>query len=79
MNRTTKRTRRMKVYEQSGYKYKNTPTIMLKGFWLREFGFNEGTLIQVFCEDGKLIITRVAELPIDTESPVLKVAEPSCG
>lgn len=26
-----KKFRKMKVYEQSGYRYKSTPTIMLKG------------------------------------------------
>lgn len=29
--------RNMKVYEQSGYHYKATPTIMLKGQWLKAF------------------------------------------
>lgn len=42
-----KKCRNMKVYEQSGYHYKATPTITLKGFWLKEFGFSEGTQIQV--------------------------------
>ena len=28
-----KKIRNMKVYEQSGYHYKSTPTIMLKGQW----------------------------------------------
>lgn len=28
--------REMKVYEQSGYNYKPTPTIVLKGKWLEE-------------------------------------------
>ena len=37
--KTTKTTRNMKVLEQSGYKYKPTPAIMLKGQWLAEFGF----------------------------------------
>ncbi len=27
--------RSIKVYGQSGYKYQETPTIMLKGMWLR--------------------------------------------
>ena len=58
-----KNCRNMKVYEQSGYHYKSTPTIMLKGLWLKEFGFSEGTQIQVQCEDGKLIITK-AQKPI---------------
>lgn len=52
-----KKFRNMKVYEQSGYNYKSTPTIMLKGQWLKEVGFDCGTSITVTCEDGKLIIT----------------------
>ena len=52
-----KKCRNMKVYEQSGYNYKSTPTIMLKGQWLKEAGFDCGTSITVTCEDGKLIIT----------------------
>ena len=52
-----KKIRNMKVYEQSGYNYKSTPTIMLKGQWLKEAGFDCGTSITVTCEDGKLIIT----------------------
>ena len=52
-----KKNRNMKVYEQSGYNYKSTPTIMLKGQWLKEAGFDCGTSITVTCEDGKLIIT----------------------
>lgn len=49
--------RSMKVYGQSGYNYKTTPTIMLKGQWLKEMGFEIGKYVQVKCEDGKLIIT----------------------
>ena len=52
-----KEIRNMKVYDQSGYHYKSTPTIMLKGQWLKELGFDSGTSITVKCEDGKLIIT----------------------
>jgi len=32
--------RSIKVYGQSGYKYQETPTIMLKGMWLKELGFD---------------------------------------
>ena len=32
--------RSVKVYGQSGYKYRETPTIMLKGMWLKEAGFD---------------------------------------
>ena len=54
---TFKKFRKMKVYEASGYNYKRTPSIILKGDWLKETGFDVGGLIQVECEDGKLIIT----------------------
>lgn len=51
-----KKFRNMKVYEQSGYQYKSTPAIMLKGQWLREAGFDCGTSITVTCEEGSLVI-----------------------
>lgn len=57
-----KKERKMKVYAQSGYKYKNTATIILKGDWLEECGFEPGTEIKVECDDGKLVITKVEEL-----------------
>lgn len=52
-----KKFRKMKVYEASGYNYKRTPSIILKGDWLKETGFDVGGLIQVECENGKMIIT----------------------
>ena len=58
--RKNKEYRNMKVYEQSGYHYQATPTIMLKGQWLRELGFEEGTPIKVHCQDGVLTITKEA-------------------
>lgn len=53
--------RSVKVYGQSGYKYRETPMIMLKGLWLKEAGFDIGDYISVTCEDGKIIITQDAE------------------
>lgn len=53
--------RSMKVHAQSGYNYKATPTIILKGQWLQEMGFEIGDYISISCEDGKLIITPDAE------------------
>ena len=35
-----KKTRNMKVYGMSGYRYRSTPTIQLKGDWLKEIGFD---------------------------------------
>lgn len=54
--------REMKVYEQSGYNYQNTPTIVLKGKWLQELGFTMGDKVSVKCEDGRLTITKVDEI-----------------
>ena len=51
--------RNMKVYEMSGYNYKPTPTIVLKGQWLSQFGFSAGDNINVQCEDGRLTVTKV--------------------
>lgn len=51
-----KNVRNLKVYEQSGYNYKSTPAIMLKGLWLKELGFDSNTPIFVKCENGRLII-----------------------
>lgn len=61
------KTRTLRVYGTSGYRYKETPTIMLKGQWLKEFGFEAGQYFEVLCEDGKLTITK-ADAPKDVES-----------
>ena len=45
------------MYGTSGYSYKQTPTIMLKGEWLKELGFDIGDYMSVSCENGKLVIT----------------------
>jgi len=55
-----KNNRPMKVYETSGYQYKPTPTIILKGQWLEKFGFAIGEKIEVNCENGKLTVTKAA-------------------
>ena len=61
--------RSIKVYGQSGYRYRETPTIMLKGMWLKEAGFDIGDYISVTCEDGRLVITP------DTERAAIKARE----
>lgn len=55
----------MKVYAQSGYKYKDTATIILKGDWLEDCGFEPGTPIRVECEGGRLVITRQDEIIVE--------------
>ncbi len=61
--------RSVKIYGQSGYKYQETATIMLKGKWLEELGFKIGDYISVTCEDGRLVITQ------DTERAAIKAKE----
>lgn len=48
--RAFKKERKMKVYAQSGYRYKETAAIILKGDWLMECGFEPGTPINVECQ-----------------------------
>lgn len=52
-----KKTRELKVYGQSGYKYKNTPTIILKGKWLEDAGFTIGSNYKVSISENRLYIT----------------------
>lgn len=61
-SRMYKEYRDLKVVEQSGYKYKPTPTITLKGQWLSELGFESGSQVRVKCEGGRLIITLANEV-----------------
>lgn len=46
------------TFTSYGYRYTNTPAIVLKGQWLKEFGFDKGEKIVVHCEDGKLTISK---------------------
>ena len=78
MTKEAKTTRNLKVIEQSGYRYQATPTVMLKGKWLSEFGFEIGTHVKVECENGKLIITK-EEVMEEIVQPVLCVAEGKAG
>ena len=71
---TKKNKRSVKVYGTSGYKYKTTPTIMLKGQWLAELGFEIGDYLSISCEDGKIIITSDAE-----KAALMKAKRTSCS
>ncbi len=55
---TVKKDRTLKVYETSGYKYQQTPTIMLRGKWLEQFGFAIGDRLTVHCEKGTLVVMK---------------------
>lgn len=69
-----KKNRSIKVYGMSGYKYRETPTIMLKGNWLKDFGFDIGNYVSISCENGKLVITPDAEkaAPVKAESEFME-------
>ncbi len=71
--------REMKVCKQSGYHYKPTPTIILKGQWLQELGLLYGDKVRVKCEKGRLTITKAEEsilaFPEATVTSAMKVAE----
>ena len=49
----------LKVYNQSQGDKGNIPTIILKGEWLRELGFNCNDKIEVFCEKNKITIMKI--------------------
>ena len=62
-----KDSRKLKVHGSSGYNYRETPLIMLKGQWLREFVFDSNTPIEVKCENGKLTI-----IPREPEKQIIR-------
>ena len=63
-------TRKLKVYEAWGRNYRPVPEIILKGDWLKQYGFTEDTPIHVHCEDGKLTITPRDPDPVPKKSGI---------
>lgn len=53
--------RNLKVYNQSRNGYSNIPTILLKGHWLKEFGFNMGDQVILICNEDEIIIRKVSK------------------
>ena len=51
--------RNLKVYNQSRNGYSDIPTILLKGHWLKEFGFNMGDQVILICNNEEIIIRKV--------------------
>ena len=51
-----KKVRKLKVYNQSQNGKYNVPTIIIKGDWLKQHGFDIATNIEVISEDNKIII-----------------------
>lgn len=49
----------LKVHAQSmGSIYKETPTIILKGQWLKDAGFASGEYVEINCDGDKITLTR---------------------
>ncbi len=57
-----KKYRKLTVTELSGYKYKPTSAIRIRGIWLSELGFEMGDKVAVECKGEKLIITKADEV-----------------
>ena len=49
------------VHESSGHNYKATPAIVMKGQWLKDYGFDVGIKYNVVCKKGKIVITTIKE------------------
>ena len=50
--------RSIKVISQSGHDYKATPTIMLKGQWLKNLGFDIGEYVSIKTDTVIIPLTR---------------------
>lgn len=57
-----KKNRRLKVYGQSnGYNYQDVPTIVLKGKWLEDAGFEIGQSVDVTVDRNVLRVSPILE------------------
>ena len=50
--------RKLKVYNQSRNGYSNIPTILLKGHWLKEFGFDINDNVIIICKENEIVIKK---------------------
>lgn len=51
--------RKVKIHGTSAYKYKQVPTLILKGDYLKAFGFDIDTKVSVRLDQEQIIITPV--------------------
>lgn len=49
------------VYSSSGLNYKETPAIVMKGQWLKDYGFEIGAKYAVESKKGKIVISIIEE------------------
>ena len=47
-----------KVYYMSGKENKDTPKILLEGWWLRDYGFKVGDTLKLTIEEGLITLKR---------------------
>lgn len=64
--------RKLKIYSQSmgGGNYTQVPTILLKGKWLEEAGFQCGEYVEVKVEGDKISLTKTTPPERVTESSI---------
>ncbi len=55
-----KKFRKLKVYGQSAYMQKDRSTIVLKGKWLEDAGFDIGSSVMVEVSPGELKIVKIS-------------------
>ncbi|WP_230527501.1 SymE family type I addiction module toxin [Rosenbergiella nectarea] len=58
---TTQSKRYTVGYVRDHIKHRPSPSIILKGYWMWELGFETGKKIEVSCQQGELIIRLVGE------------------
>ena len=51
-----------------GASYKQVPTIMLKGKWLEDAGFNAGEYVEVICEGDRITLAKTTPPEAKTSS-----------
>lgn len=73
-----KKKHNLKVYGQSGYKYKETPTIILKGQWLKEVGFEIGNRVTLECDNGTIVIKVDENLSKGAVNTYQRIIENNC-
>ena len=67
--------RELKVYAQSmgGGNYTQVPTIILKGQWLKNAGFEAGDFVEIECNGDKIALTKTT--PPETKSAKRSIEE----
>ncbi|MGN6493018.1 MAG: SymE family type I addiction module toxin [Agriterribacter sp.] len=54
-----------RYFARSKNQYVRFPELVLRGKWLKETGFKTGHVVDIACENGKLVITVAKEQRFD--------------